>query len=188
MAAIVKRGDLKIVDGTDIVTVHASTDADLVHIGSSNVEAELNALAAAVGGAVKFYSAADIDARDDLEVNAGDRCYVIDATDDATVTTGEAEYLYDGTTWIKINESESLDLVTSWADVQNKPASSVSAIDDAVAAKHSHSNKAALDKLTEGANGLPLYDGAQIGGVQVVSSIPGNAPDGLYFVTVNGGE
>jgi hypothetical protein len=188
MATITKRGDLKIVDGTDIVTVHASTDADLVHSGASNVEARLNALDAALGGAVKFYTAADIDARDALDVDTGDRAYVIDATDDATVTTGGAEYLYDGTTWIKINESESLDLVTSWADIQNKPTSSVSAIDEAVAAKHSHSNKAVLDKLTEGANGLPLYNGAQIGGVQVVSSIPGGASDGLYFVTVNGGE
>jgi hypothetical protein len=192
MADTINKGALKIVDGADIITVYPETEADIVLTDDgSNVAAELTALKAAVGGAAKFYTADNIAGMYALEVtpqvNVGDRCYVIDATDDETVSAGGAEYLWIGDWWIKISEAESMDLVATWADLQNKPSSSVADIDAAVTAKHAHSNKAVLDKLTEGANGLPLYDGAQIGGVRVVESIPGGAADGLYFVTVNGG-
>lgn len=52
---------------------------------------------------------------------AGLNVYVTDATGDSTVSSGGAYYLYDGTNWIKTAESESLDLVLSWANIQGKP-------------------------------------------------------------------
>lgn len=54
---------------------------------------------------------------------AGLNVYVTDASGDSTVNSGGAYYLYDGTNWIKTGESESLDLVLSWANIQGKPSS-----------------------------------------------------------------
>lgn len=60
--------------------------------------------------------------------------YVIDATGDPTVNSGGATYIYrvDNSTWIKVSESESMDLVLSWANITGKPASSPAEIDNAV--------------------------------------------------------
>ena len=54
---------------------------------------------------------------------AGLNVYVTDATGDSTVSSGGAYYLYNGSSWIKTAESESLDLVLSWANIQGKPTS-----------------------------------------------------------------
>jgi hypothetical protein len=83
--------------------------------------------------------------RDALQQFSGLRCHVIDATADVTVTSGWAEYLSDGVTWTKTAEMESLDVVLDWSNVQNKPLSTVSDIDDAVTRRHTHLNKAILD-------------------------------------------
>ena len=187
MANATKNGKLQQIAGDGVFTLYPETSAAQVKMsGGSDAEAEIGALKAAVGGAAKFYVADDIDARDALEAGTGDRCYVHDATDDASVAAGGAEYLWTGAVWVKISEAESMDFVATWANLQNKPSSSAANIDAAVSASHTHSNKAVLDKLTEGSNGLPLYNGSQIGGLKIVSSIPGNAADGLYFVTVGG--
>lgn len=54
---------------------------------------------------------------------AGLSVYVKDATGDATVGSGGAYYLWDGAAWIKTGESESMDVVLSWPNIQDKPAS-----------------------------------------------------------------
>lgn len=106
---------------------------------------------------------ADITARDALVLDANAFVLVLDASADPTVDAGAALYVYrhSDTTFIKVAEYESLDVVVDWADIQNKPSSSVAQIDAAVSASHSHSNKVVLDKFTE-SGGQVLYDGSPI--------------------------
>lgn len=77
--------------------------------------------------------------------------YVKDATGDSTVKSGGASYLWDSSnsTWIKISEAESLEVSLTWEALTGKPNSSATAIDQAVAEKHSHANKTTLDKLSD---------------------------------------
>lgn len=92
---------------------------------------------------------ANIDARDAIlgeNRYKGLRVFVIDATADITVDKGAAEYVYDGTDFIKISESESLDLVLDWENLKTKPTSTIEAIDGAVE-KATHTNRDSLDKL-----------------------------------------
>ena len=53
------------------------------------------------------------------------------------------------TGWQKIAESESIDVTTTWDSIVGKPSSTVAEIDDAVSKKHTHSNKAVLDNITD---------------------------------------
>lgn len=87
--------------------------------------------------------------------------YVTDATGDNTVASGGAYYLYNTVTsaWIKTGEAESMDVVINWAAIQNKPASTVAQIDQAVTDSHTHANKTSLDKIGQNANGHLTYDG-----------------------------
>lgn len=63
-----------------------------------------------------------IDERDAIENKFENlRVYVKDATADTTVKSGGADYLYDGSSWIKTSETESLDLVLSWDNVNDVP-------------------------------------------------------------------
>ena len=104
----------------------------------------------------------DITARNALNPTANIQVFVIDASDDTTVTSGGATYIYrlSTTSWIKISESESLDLVLSWANLTGKPSSSVTDIDNAVSLRHTHANKSELDKIGEDVNGNLTYNGA----------------------------
>lgn len=113
----------------------------------------------AVQSATELVIVADITARDALTPDHAQFVYVVDATGDSTVTAGGATYLFDPdtTTWVKVNEAESLDVVLSWANIQDKPTSAVADIDDAVSKRHSHSNKTQLDKIDEDVNGNMLY-------------------------------
>ena len=105
---------------------------------------------------------ADITARNNLNLTTNKQVLVLDASDDPTVTSGSATYVYQlaTTTWHKISESESLDVVLDWANIQNKPTSSASAIDTAVANSHTHANKTQLDKIGENASGQFTYNGS----------------------------
>lgn len=107
---------------------------------------------------------ADITARNALTPVRNVLCLVSDATGDATVAVGAAMYFYEfsTTTWVKVTEFESLDVVLNWASIQDKPASTVAEIDDAVARKHSHTNAAQLAKVGEDVNGDFTYNGAGI--------------------------
>lgn len=117
-------------------------------------------IANAVASLSTIYIAATIAARDALVFTANAFTLVIDATGDTSVTSGAALYLWDNTnkTFTKVAEYESLDLVLQWSDIQNKPTSSVTDIDDAVAKKHAHANATKLDKVGEDANGLFTYN------------------------------
>jgi hypothetical protein len=96
---------------------------------------------------------ADIAARNALAPAMVQIAVVQDATGDATVATGAATYVYDPvtTTWSKIAEHSAIDLVPTWAALQDKPTSTVAAIDDAVAKVHVHANKVQLDQISEDA-------------------------------------
>ena len=118
-------------------------------------------ITASLAGQSGLEIVADIAARNALTPSNGKMALVLDATADATVQTGAATYVYRlaTTEWIKIQEHESLDLIFEWSAIQNKPASAVADIDDAVAKKHSHSNKTQLDKVGEDGDGLMTYNG-----------------------------
>lgn len=92
----------------------------------------------------------------------GSEVIVLDATGDNTVTSGGARYLRQGTNWVKTAETESMDLVLRWENVVGKPKSSVAAIDEAVAAKHTHTNKSQLDKIGEDSDGNVTYGGKPV--------------------------
>ena len=106
----------------------------------------------------------NITARDSVDISKVIYVYVKDATADSTVTNGGASYLYDKSTysWVKVNEYESMDLVLDWSKIENKPTSTVQAIDAAVADSHTHSNKTQLDKIDEDAFGNFTYNGAVV--------------------------
>lgn len=106
---------------------------------------------------------ADIAARDALVLDTNAIVLVADATGDATVNAGAALYFYDsvGDTFTKVAEYESMDVILSWANIQDKPTSTVAAIDQAVTDSHTHSNKSVLDLLTV-SGGVLQYDGANV--------------------------
>lgn len=107
---------------------------------------------------------ADITARDAATTpTVPTHAMVLDASADNTVVSGAATYIYDPNTaqWYKISEAESMDVVLNWANIVGKPTSPVSAIDAAVAASHSHSNKSLLDVLTDNSGDL-FYNGVPI--------------------------
>ena len=57
-----------------------------------------------------------------------------------------------------------MDAVIDWANIQNKPASTIAEIDAAVAAKHTHVNKLILDMFDETAGGEVTYNGKELRG------------------------
>lgn len=129
-------------------------------------ESDIQALiATASTGTQEMPVLADITERDAFVPTVNTQVYVIDATDDPTVSSGAAMYIYttSDSSWHKTGEIESFDLVLDWASIQNKPTSSVSAIDQAVSASHSHSNKTVLDKIGENEGGYLTYDGQILG-------------------------
>lgn len=108
---------------------------------------------------------ADIAARD-ATIAAAERnlmILVLDASADATVDAGAALYAYrhsDQTT-VKVCEYESMDVVVAWEDISGRPTSAPSLIDDAVTKRHSHTNKATLDKIGE-AGGNLTFNGSAV--------------------------
>lgn len=120
-------------------------------------------IASAMTGGNQLFIVANIAARDALlPLAVAKWVYVVDATADNTVTTGGATYLYNPATesWVKASESESMDLVLQWSNVQGRPTSTPAAIDAAVSASHTHANAAALAKVGEDAGGNLTYGGA----------------------------
>ena len=75
--------------------------------------------------------------------NTPDTMYFVQAPDSEIVDI----YVSDST-GTKIAEYESMDVVLQWNDIQGKPTSAVADIDDAVANRHSHANKALLDPIS----------------------------------------
>lgn len=106
---------------------------------------------------------ADIAARDALEPEQAVFVLVQDATGDPTVSAGAALYAWNPATsaWLKVAEYESMDVQLTWSAIQGKPTSTPAQIDTAVSQSHAHSNKATLDLLGAGADGL-TYNGQPV--------------------------
>lgn len=68
------------------------------------------------------------------------------ANDARIVNANKHLYIWSSTDWT--DQGELIDIV--WANIDNKPNSSVENIDDTVDKKHEHSNKIELDKVTDG--------------------------------------
>lgn len=120
-----------------------------------------DAISSATNLAINYV--ADIAARDALTIAANAMVYVADATGDNTVTSGGALYFYNSATdaFVKVAEYESMDVVLDWDNIQNKPTSTVSQIDQAVTDSHTHSNKSTLD-LISATGGFLYYDGSKV--------------------------
>ena len=142
------------VTGNDATTVKRVID-------ENDVQTLIDASAGS-GGANTLEIVNDITARDALVLESNTLVLVLDASADATVESGAATYAYrhSDTSWTKISEAESLDINFSWANLTGKPTSSVADIDDAVAKKHTHTNKTELDKVGQDASGNLTYSGS----------------------------
>lgn len=88
---------------------------------------------------------------------------VLDASADTTVNSGSALYAFDAATKLchKVSEYESMDVVVSWADIKNRPTSTVTQIDDTVSKAHTHTNKAVLDSIGDVGGNL-TYKGESV--------------------------
>lgn len=107
---------------------------------------------------------ATIAARNALAPTQATYVYVTDATGDATVTSGGATYLFNpsGSTWLKVSESESMDVALTWSALTGKPSSSVASIDAAVSNSHTHPNKTQLELIGQNGAGELTYNGTQV--------------------------
>jgi hypothetical protein len=127
-----------------------------------HTEADIQALIdASIAGMNSVTVVDDIAARDALSFTANATIYVIDATGDSSVDAGGATYMYRLSTngFIKVSESESMDVSLAWASLIGGPASDPANIDAAVANSHTHANKTQLDKVGENVDGDITYNG-----------------------------
>ncbi len=143
----------------EIYVSNAAGDALKRVINKADVQAMINS---AISSVSNYRVVADIAARNALNGETS-LVYVKNATGDTTVKSGGATYIYDSATsaWVKTSEAESMDLVFSWANLQDKPTSTVAAIDAAVLNSHTHANKTQLDSIDE-LNGLLSYKGKYV--------------------------
>ena len=154
-----------VASGTDLAEVYISNNdgsAARHVISKTEIQAMMTQ---SVADFTNIRVLADIAARNALVLTRNVLALVLDATGDETVATGAALYIFDaenGSIWSKVSEFESLDVQLTWDAIQNKPASTVADIDSAVAQKHSHANKALLDKVGEDAQGVFQYAGAYV--------------------------
>jgi hypothetical protein len=142
-------------------------------------------------------------------VEPGQLVWVNDATGDTSVTSGWAIYRkrvgvgIDYTQlagWTKVAESEGLDVVVQWDNIQGKPSSTPAQIDQAVTDDHTHSNKAALDLLADATSGSDVgltYNGEAVAFQSEVSHLAlateanvdtvaaGMAENDIIFVVTN---
>jgi hypothetical protein len=139
----------------------------------SGTNTAIGNLESALAGKAPVQVVADITARDALTtasdgIITGSLVWVTDASDDSTVSSGAACYLANVSgstiTWTKVAEAESMDLVINWADIQNKPSSTVSQIDQAVTDSHTHSNATVLAGLSADAtSGNLKFNNVELG-------------------------
>lgn len=74
----------------------------------------------------------------------GEKCFI---TNDGE-HTGDS-YIWDSLAWQLLADADWENVNLEWANINGKPTSVVADIDDAVAKKHSHTNKALLDTYTQ---------------------------------------
>ncbi len=87
--------------------------------------------------------------------------FVHDASGDPLVDSGSALYYYDASddTYTLQAKYENVTVSAAWADLTDKPTSTVADIDDAVSKRHAHANKTDLDKITKGTGNTLEIDG-----------------------------
>jgi len=144
--------DIHVSDSTGTATRHVLNKTDIEAL-----------ITAGVAGLSTTLVVDDIAARNALVLDENGIVLVIDATGDTSVVSGAATYVYrkSDTSWTKISEAESMDVALNWANIQDKPTSSVGAIDQAVTDSHTHANKASIDRLTVD-NGVLSLDGSPV--------------------------
>lgn len=142
----------------------SSDGADVRHvINKDEIQSMINQYVVnATSGLSEIKIVANIVERNALNPTTNSLCLVLDATADSSVATGAALYIYDAIalSWSKVAEYESMDVQLLWGSIQGRPTSTVADIDDAVTKKHSHANKAQLDKVSEDGGGNLMYNGA----------------------------
>lgn len=146
-------------DFVEMYVTGASAATVKRHVNSVDVQNMIDAALSGMGG----LSVVDnIAARNALNPTSNVMVLVLDASADPNVTSGSATYVYrlSTTTWIKISESESMDLAITWSSITGRPSSSVADIDNAVSLRHSHANLTQLNKIGEDGNGNMTYDGS----------------------------
>ncbi len=74
------------------------------------------------------------------ELLTGDICY--------ETSTGDS-YIWSGSAWVVLAKANWENINIAWANITNKPTSTVSDIDDAVTKSHEHSNKTLLDSYNQ---------------------------------------
>ena len=140
--------------------------ANVRHIlNQSEVQDMINsAISTALGQYNTAIVVGTIAERDARSPNTNEVVLVLDASGDPTVESGAATYIYNTAdqTWHKISEAESMDLVLRWENVVGRPTSAVADIDDAVAKRHVHANKAVLDDIGD-KDGFLSYKGSYVG-------------------------
>jgi hypothetical protein len=128
-------------------------------------EADIDAMITSAMAAVnEIQVVADITARDALTPDKNLVVLVLDATGDATVASGAATYVYrlSTTTWVKISESESLDVALTWGAISGRPTATPAAIDAAVTASHTHANLTQLNLIGVDGDGEMTYNSNNI--------------------------
>jgi hypothetical protein len=152
----------------DLMEIYVTgTSASVVKrvINQADVQAMITT---SIAGANELYVVNDIAERDALNVptpmTVSKFVFVANATADTTVASGGATYIWNQLTqvWIKISESESMDLILQWSNIQNKPTSTVAAIDDAVSKAHVHANDAVVQQLGQDVGGNLTYNGQTV--------------------------
>lgn len=146
----------------EIYVTNADASAPVRHvINKAEIQAMIDTSISAVS---QITIVADIAARNALNVTTARYVYVVNATGDTSVSSGGATYLYNPATslWIKTSEAESLDMQLVWSNISGRPSSAPTAIDQAVSASHSHTNKTQLDQIGQNASGEMTYNGAQV--------------------------
>lgn len=110
----------------------------------------------------KITVVADIAARNAIASPAtGREVFVVNASGDPTVKSGSAKYIYNNGAWVKTAESESMDLVLNWADIQGKPSVTPANIDTVVNRFLPVTNTAVLTQLGDSAGKL-TYKGQPV--------------------------
>ena len=95
--------------------------------------------------------------------------YVTDASGDPTVHKGFAVYRYSNGIFTKIYEGEMMDpdlgIIFDWDQIVNKPTSSTTDIDAAVAQKHEHPNMETLNALSSTADESGVINALMVNGI-----------------------
>lgn len=107
----------------------------------------------------ELYIVTDITERDALTLTHDAMVYVLDSQGDGSGSIGETLYFFS---FVQqgFRKLVSANPVVNWSQILGAPKSTADEIDQAVAAKHSHTNQDVLDKLGVNSQGQLTYDGA----------------------------